>query len=101
MSRNGKKTHHDGIFFIKGDAAHDYHKEHKPVVLRWNIASNTLGLSAYNMGKMKGCSFDRVLIFPTEKMKKFFMTGKLSDAGDLSKFYVAITRARYSVAFVV
>jgi hypothetical protein len=101
VSKNGTKTQHDGVFFIPGKDVHKYHNEHKPVVLRWNKKSETLGLNAYNFGQMKGRTFDRVLIFPTGPMKAYFKSKDPSDAGDLSKFYVAITRARYSVAFVV
>ena len=47
-------------------------------------------------------TFDRTLIYPHEKLKKFLMTGKLEDAGAaIAKIYVAVTRARQSAAFIV
>ena len=50
---------------------------------------------------MKGKTFDRVMVFPTNPMKAYLKSKDLTAAGDLSKFYVAVTRARYSVAFVI
>ncbi len=55
-----------------------------------------------NFGAAKGMTFDRTLIYPHGPLKKFLATGKHADAGkELDKIYVAITRARQSVAFVV
>jgi hypothetical protein len=34
-------------------------------------------------------------------MKEYLKSKDISKAGDLAKFYVAVTRAKYSVAFVV
>ena len=94
-------TGHDGIFEIASKDVLDYYDKHRPAVLRWDKRANTLGLSAMNIGLSKGRTYDRVLIFPTAPMKAYLATGDLSRAGDLAKFYVAVTRARYSVAFVV
>jgi DNA helicase-2/ATP-dependent DNA helicase PcrA len=101
ISKNNKVTGHDGIFFIKNKEALNYYKTHKPVVLRYSKKTDTLGLPASNIGTMKGRTFERVLIFPTSPMKAYLTTNDLSQAGDLSKLYVAVTRAKYSVAFVV
>ncbi|TDD29176.1 hypothetical protein E1287_31465 [Actinomadura sp. KC06] len=54
-----------------------------------------------NMGQSKGQTFDRVLIFPTSKLKTYLHTCNPADAGDRAKFYVAVTRARHSVSFVL
>ncbi|MDR2409366.1 MAG: hypothetical protein LBE13_14800 [Bacteroidales bacterium] len=55
-----------------------------------------------NFGESKGLSFDRVLIYPT----KPFLDWLKNNSFDLaetsrSKFYAAITRAKYSVGIVV
>jgi DNA helicase II / ATP-dependent DNA helicase PcrA len=54
-----------------------------------------------NFGMSKGLSFDRVLIYPTVPIIKWLKNCS-SDlaATSRSKLYVAITRARHSVAFV-
>ncbi len=100
VSMNEVKTGHDGVFKIKADAAKQYYLDYQPVVLRWNKDSDTLGLPAINIGQSKGRSYTRVLIFPTAKMKSYLASSNIKDAGDISKLYVAVTRARYSVAFV-
>jgi hypothetical protein len=101
ISKNEAVTGHDGIFHLKREEAIKYYEQHSPMVLRWNKTSDTLGLTASNFGAMKGRTFPRVLIFPTDPMKRYFATKDPSVAGDLSKFYVAVTRAQHSVAFVV
>lgn len=93
-------TLHDGIFFVPEGEVREYVKAYEPVVLRYDKRAKTLGLRAHNFGASKGRTYDRVLIFPTTPMNKYLATKNLAGAGDVSKFYVAVTRARYSVAFV-
>lgn len=57
-------------------------------------------------GESKGRTCDHVLIVPTEPVIKFLKKmanpfGNSSTAISKNKLYVAITRARYSVAFIV
>lgn len=100
-SKNTTVTEHDGVSSIKEAEVVDYYNKHKPVVLRYDKRTNTMGLPALNIGMTKGRTFDRVLIFPTKPMKEYWATKDLSKAGDLTKLYVAVTRARYSATFVV
>jgi len=100
-SLNVQATAHDGIFVIKHEAVPDYVLTHGPTVLRHNKLTDTMGLPAFNIGMMKGKTFDRVLIFPTGPMKAYLKTKDLAKVKDVAKFYVGITRARYSVAFVI
>lgn len=100
-SENTYLTGHDGVFFIRKDEVPWYIEIHNPTVLRYNKVVDTLGFGALNIGLSKGRTFDRVLVFPTKSMLKYIETRDPSKAGDKSKLYVAITRARYSVAFVV
>ena len=58
-------------------------------------------MDANNIGASKGRGYDRVLVFATKPMLAYLKTGDVSKAGDRSKLYVAATRARHSVAFVV
>lgn len=100
-SFNTDTTGHDGVFFIKFDDVMDYVARFNPKVLRWDKRANTMNLPALNFGASKGLTFDRVLIFPTNPIKKYIKTKDISQAGDISKLYVAITRAKFSVAFVI
>ncbi|MFR3195551.1 MAG: 3'-5' exonuclease [Waltera sp.] len=63
--------------------------------------SHSAKYSVTTFGSSKGLTFDRVLIYPTQPMLNW-LSGKSKDmkAESLSKFYVAVTRAKYSVAFV-
>jgi DNA helicase-2/ATP-dependent DNA helicase PcrA len=101
ISRNTELTEHDGVFAITTEDAQGYFKKYEPLVLRFWKKTNTLGLPACNIKTMKGSTADRVLVFPTTGMRKFLLTFDPSQAGDVATLYVAITRARYSVAFVV
>ncbi len=98
-----KDTGHDGVVTIAESEAHSYFETYRPVVLRPRRDRDTLGLPAINIGVSKGSTFDRVLIFPTNPMKKFVNTGDLAalKPGARSSLYVAVTRARYSVALVM
>lgn len=100
-SKNETVTGHDGIFEVRSADAPTYFETHRPIVLRWDRRTDTLGMPAHNIGVTKGRTFDRVLIFPTGPMKAYLKSKNLDAAGDLAKFYVAVTRARFSVAFVV
>lgn len=89
------------IIIIKPEDVDAYVKKFNPTILRYNKKSETLGYPAINYGISKGSTFDRVLIFPTKGIERFLKTGDIDDIGDKSKFYVAVTRARHSVAFVI
>ncbi|MDY0223927.1 MAG: UvrD-helicase domain-containing protein [Candidatus Methanomethylophilaceae archaeon] len=103
MVSNNEKSDLDGIFYIRGMDELKQHLEGKNVtVLGHNISSkpSLADISYMNMGASKGLSFDHVVIVVTEPIRNYLEKGTPIDK-ELSKrkFYVAITRARYSVAF--
>ncbi len=101
VSRNDIATGHDGIFLVSRADVHAYIEAFLPIVLRYSRKTETNGYPAVNFGNAKGMTFDRVLILPHGPIRKYLRTGDLSEvSGSLSKFYVAVTRARHSVAFV-
>ncbi|MCY1455814.1 hypothetical protein D9M71_729780 [compost metagenome] len=79
------------------------------MVLRWSITSGKKFIPSqarcYNFGNSKGLGFDRVLILPTDSQMHFVLDGTTPFPADAetaqNKMYVAITRAKYSVAFIV
>ena len=95
-------TGHDGIFVITRASVESYYARFSPVVLRWDRKTNCDGYEAMNFGESKGLSFDRVLIYPNKPIQEFL---KRNDRDTIkkakAKLYVAVTRARYSVAFVL
>lgn len=94
-------TGHDGIFRVPMSEAVEYAIQHRPVVLRYNKTANTAGLAALNIGKSKGSTFDRVLLFPTKPMLAFLQRGDSSKLTAPASLYVAVTRARFSVGIVI
>jgi len=64
------------------------------------------GLTCHIFGSSKGLGFDRVLIISPEKHLKYLggdlrVFDKDKTEESRNKLYVAITRARYSLAFVL
>ena len=95
-------TSHDGIFRIPRSEIVRYCSEYHPVaVLRHDKNVNTEGLPAMNIGIAKGSTFDRVVLFPTAPMLKYLEDGDTTKLKAPERLYVAVTRARFSVAFVV
>lgn len=101
LSTDVRDSDHSGIFTVLRADVPAYVDEHRPQVLQDRKNTDTLGLPAMNIGVAKGSTFDRVLIFPTGPMKKYLQDGDSSKLKAPERFYVAVTRARYSVAFVV
>ena len=103
-SYTDKITGHDGVFILKSDAVDDYVQKYQPQVLRYDRRTRCgkLDMQARNFGECKGLTFDRVLIFPHGKATRWLTSGDYSHVQDsAAKLYVAITRARFSVAFVL
>lgn len=102
-SNKNNKTEHDGVFLIKEKDVEKYLKKYKPVQLRLNkeVRGIYKNYRVLNFGESKGLSFDRVLIFPTKDMSKWLINNKQNLATKTrSQFYVAITRAKYSVGII-
>lgn len=99
ISINEERTGHDGIFIVHQDEMEEYILRYNPQCLRYD--SRTVLPGAINFGDSKGLTFDRVLIKPTQKMERYLKTGELDlNETTLAKFYVAITRAKYSVGII-
>ena len=101
-SRRHDRTGHDGIFLVRHSEVDTYVRDYRPQVLRLDIKTDCHNLSALNFGESKGLSFDRVIIFPHGLGERWLKTGDCRHIeGSRAKLYVGITRARYSVAFVL
>lgn len=94
-----KTTDHDGVYFIKKEDIEQYCTLFQPVILRYNERTDTMGWRAINYGECKGMTFDRSLIFPNQTFLKFLNQGTPLKAPE--KYYVAVTRARYSICIIV
>lgn len=88
---------HKGIFLIKEEDVKEYCEKYSLTILRFNKAI----YPEWNFGKSKGLSFDNVLIYPTRKIREYLKEGNISKIETIkAKFYVALTRARYSIGIV-
>ena len=102
ISRNLDRTGHDGMFLVRERDVDAYINRFSPQALRYSRRQKNVPGIPYNFGEAKGMTFERVLIFPHKRLETYCLTGKLEDAGnDLPKNYVAMTRARQSVAIVM
>ncbi len=101
-SRNTEVTGHDGVFAVQECDIPAYMETYAPQAIRYNQRTKVILGKPINFGAAKGKTFERTLIYPHGPLKKFLRTGRIEDAGkEIAKIYVAITRARQSVAFVV
>jgi DNA helicase-2/ATP-dependent DNA helicase PcrA len=102
VSRNKTATEHDGVFAVRRGDLQNYYEEYRPQPLRYDKRTKCEFGSPLNFGASKGMTFERTLIYPHRKLHAYLCSGNLADAGNaLEKIYVAITRARQSVAFVI
>ena len=95
-------TEHDGIYFVRKPHVNAYLEHFRPTQLRWDNRTHIDSkFPVHNMGESKGMEFNRVIIYPTKDITAWLKdnTASLSD-GARAKFYVAITRAKYSVAII-
>lgn len=101
-SRQSEESGHDGVFVVRTADLDAYLSAYSPQALRYDRRTKAGGMTIMNYGYSKGLEFERVLVLPNGKVKGFLRSG--SGAGLVSstacKLYVAITRAKYSLAFL-
>ncbi len=99
---NNEDTKHDGVFFINPDDIDEYLRTFNPMQLRdKSTVSINSNYPVMNFGESKGTTLDRVLIYPTKPMLSWILNHDFElKPQSRSKFYVAVTRAKYSVAIV-
>lgn len=101
-SLNQERSGHDGVFAVEASQVSTYFAHFAPQTLRYNRTHMGLPGRPINFGNAKGMTFERTLIYPHGPLTKFLKSGDISDAGaEIPKLYVAITRARQGVGFVV
>ena len=93
-----EQTEHDGVFLICQSDVDAYINQFKPQVLRYDAKTIIEKYHAVNFGACKGETFDRVLIYPNGPLMNFVMKDTALSAPE--KYYVGVTRPRYSIAIV-
>jgi DNA helicase II / ATP-dependent DNA helicase PcrA len=103
-------TEHLGVFAIPSSMVDEYINHFMPVILRDSKISakhlNIIPVEKINFGQSKGLSYNRTLIVPTKNIESYLLGnnsafGKLKTDKAINRFYVAVTRARYSVGFII
>lgn len=91
-------TEHDGVFLINEADVNAYSEYFFPQVLRFDARTKIAG-PCLNFGVCKGETFDRILIYPNRPLNNFILKGNPLDHPE--KYYVGVTRPKYSIAFVM
>lgn len=103
VSNNFAVSTHDGVYFVRTVDVTAYLRRYDPLLLRYSASSGKY-LTKHdplNIGVAKGLGRDHVLIHPTDSMKKFLQEGSPLGDSTASYLYVAVTRAKQSVAFIL
>jgi DNA helicase-2/ATP-dependent DNA helicase PcrA len=101
-SAQTKQSDHGGVFAIAPEHVASYIERYQPACLRH--ASTTVipgDVFGTNFGVSKGLTHERVLVFTTGPMRTFLTKKTLLADRSACGLYVGVTRAIYSVAFVM
>lgn len=102
VSRNAVVTGHDGLFLVRQANVPQYLADYDPLFLRYS--ANSARHEPYvfmNYRASKGLTCERVLVWPTAAIAELIARGTPLEGRTACDLYVAVTRARQSVAFVV
>ena len=92
-------TCHDGVFLINQSDASYYFEKYRPQILRYDSKTKIENYNAINFGACKGETFDRILIYANGPLSEFVLNSKALSSPE--KYYVGVTRPRYSIAIAV
>lgn len=90
---------HTGIYLVRDRDINSYLRQFPSQILK----DRNSDYGEINYGISKGQTYERVLIHPTQGIKNYIHSGEISEFKSLiskARFFVAITRARHSVAIV-
>lgn len=94
-----------GVYLIEPQYLSKYCEYYKPIILRYAKNSKidfNHECEIINYGGSKGATYNRVLIIPVSTVLPFIKGQSLITSNQTrSKFYVACTRAKHSIAFAV
>ena len=102
-SGNSQITGHDGLFLLPIKNLDEYLKKYDPIQLRDSVKTTVNEKYQFlNFGKSKGLTLKRVVIYPSGPMIKWLVSHEteISKAAR-SKLYVALTRAKHSIAIAL
>ncbi|MBK5143148.1 UvrD-helicase domain-containing protein [Budviciaceae bacterium BWR-B9] len=93
---------HDGVYLLPEKLLSHYLEIYTPVQLRWDKKRAVdERYPIFTFGTAKGLTFERVLIYPTAPMLKWFQDENAELTNDTrAKLYVGLTRPIQSIAIV-
>lgn len=92
---------HQGIWLVKKADVPAYLEKFSPLFLKNPSSARTEPYEFVNFKVSKGLETDHVLLWPTANIEKLLKQRKMLDVGPATHLYVAVTRARQSIAFVL
>lgn len=94
---------HNGVFLVSKQDLESYYSAFQPTVLRYSKSSwkDQNALEPINFGVSKGRTYEHVMILATKSIQEFCLKKGYLKGKSACSFYVAVTRAKYSVAIVV
>lgn len=101
---NDSHVEHLGIFYVPESKYLNYLEQYRPTQLRWDSRNKKVNnqYPVMNIGSSKGLTLDRVILYPTSQMIEWFKDEtKVFEQQTQSKFYVGLTRAKYSLGIVI
>ncbi|WP_235969878.1 UvrD-helicase domain-containing protein [Corynebacterium wankanglinii] len=103
VSRMNDESSHDGVFLLAKEDLGQYVAKFNPTVLRHSSSSwkDQTARNPITFGNSKGRTYQRVIILATGAIQDFCLKGKELKDKSACAFYVAVTRAQYSVAIVI
>ena len=103
VSRMNDESSHDGVFLLAKEDLEPYVAEFNPTVLRHSSSSwrDQIAHNPITFGNSKGRTYQRVVILATGAIQNFCLKGEELKDRSACAFYVAVTRAQYSVAIVI
>mgnify|MGYP003314987571 CR=1 FL=1 len=92
---------HHGLYWITEEDIEEYISATNAIILRHDKRTAVDSrFKCLNYGESKGRTFNHVIIYPTEGILKWLCKGKALADTTRSKFYVAATRPKYSLAIL-
>lgn len=95
------RGHHDGVFLISKDTVTEYSFRYNAALLAQRESDSYDAVETINFGKSKGLTRDDIIVIATQAIEDFLVSGKDLQPTSACGFYVAVTRARYSIAIAV
>lgn len=94
-----------GVYIIEPARLSEYCSYYHPVILRHSAAGSINfehQSNVYTYGAVKGATYERVVVIPTTDINSFIENQrKIESEQTRAKFYVACTRAKYSLILAV